>query len=81
MDFPILISWVSPRSILGASGVFFFIFISFFYEIHVNKQNFAASHLVLCPIKRTPGLCVWKGIGVIIQISIMPDSITCYGCL
>ena len=35
---PILIIWMSPLSFLGESGVFFFIFISYFDD-HVSKQN------------------------------------------
>ena len=38
MDFPIFIIWMSPLSFLGALGVIF-IFISYFDEILVSKQN------------------------------------------
>ena len=39
MDFPIHIIWMSPFSVLGALGVFFFIFISF------SMNNFSANRI------------------------------------
>ena len=40
MDFPILLTWMSPFSFSGASGVFF-ISISFFDENHVKANRIA----------------------------------------
>ena len=57
-----------PTFILGTSGVFFFIYISFIHKIHVSKHKnphmgrpVSQRHIwgysvYLCPIKRTPGL-------------------------
>ena len=61
MDFPIIIIWMSPLSILGESGIFFhFYFI--FIEIPVSKQCRPRWDLIwvytvcLCPKNGTPGL-------------------------
>ena len=62
MDSPIIINWESPLSFLGVLGVVF-IFISFFVEISLSKQNsprwdaeFCGYTVCLCPTKGTPGL-------------------------
>ena len=64
--FPILSNWMSPLSLLGASGVIFHFYV-IFDENHVSKQNSlrwgaafcevtSGAILFACPVKWTPGL-------------------------
>ena len=50
MDFPIIIIWVGPLSLFGASGVILNSFISFFDEILLSKQNSPGWDAALCGI-------------------------------
>ena len=61
MDFPIIIDWEILLSFLGASGVFFFIFIIFLLNILLANRiapdgtpRSAASHLGLCCLPMSP---------------------------
>ena len=79
MDFPIVIIRMSLFAFRGIGSIFF-IFISFFDENHVSKQNsprcdaafshFAASHLGLFSLHMTPGY----GINVAISLNIIHPS-------